>query len=66
MAEGITRWVVWYGVAGEADLRSARCVLEDGRNPLEDFPMMLAIRHGASRESADRIEVVAIRKVEDR
>ncbi|MFF4952830.1 hypothetical protein [Streptomyces chattanoogensis] len=63
MNEGITRWVVYYWLPDESDLGSTVCVLEHGRNPLEDFPTMLAIQHGRSREQSDLIEVVSMRKV---
>ncbi|MEV0445312.1 hypothetical protein AB0I84_07395 [Streptomyces spectabilis] len=62
MSEEISHWVVWYRVTGESELRTSKCLLEHGRDPLQEFPVMLAIKHGGTPEQADRIEVLRIQK----
>ncbi|MEV8022477.1 hypothetical protein AB0O76_40530 [Streptomyces sp. NPDC086554] len=61
MSDGITKWQVEFTDAeGFSWLRL--CVLEDGRNPLEEFPLMLSISHYGAAGRADDIEITAIRK----
>ncbi|MEH6373678.1 hypothetical protein V7793_04860 [Streptomyces sp. KLMMK] len=60
--EGIERWRVEFRLEGERGPVSRPCLLEDGRNPLEDFPRMLAIAYLGTVERADEVEIIAIRK----
>ncbi|ARZ66930.1 hypothetical protein SMD11_1269 [Streptomyces albireticuli] len=62
MNDEITRWQVEFRLKGEKRAVARPCVLEDGRNPLEDFPRMIAITYTGTASRADEVQIIAIRK----
>ncbi|GAA4104781.1 hypothetical protein [Streptomyces hundungensis] len=62
MTEESTRWRVEFQLKGEERAVARPCVLEDGRNPLEDFPRMIAIAYTGTASRADEVQIIAMRR----
>lgn len=60
--DGLTRWCVEFRLKGEEWTVTRPCILEDGRNPLEDFPRMIAIAYTGTASRADEVQIIAMRK----
>ncbi|MGW2864309.1 hypothetical protein [Streptomyces sp. NPDC001205] len=60
--DDLTRWRVEFRLKGEDTPMSRPCILEEGRNPLEDFPRMIAVAYLGKRDRRDEVEIIAIRK----
>ncbi|MGK5627017.1 hypothetical protein [Streptomyces sp. URMC 123] len=60
--DGTERWHVEFRLQGEDTPISRSWILEEGRNPLEDFPPMIAIAYTGTVERADEVQIITIRK----
>ncbi|OLZ74231.1 hypothetical protein AV521_00595 [Streptomyces sp. IMTB 2501] len=60
--DDLTRWHVEFRLKGEDTPISRPCILEEGRNPLEDFPRMIAVAYTGTASRADEVQVIAIRR----
>ncbi|WP_370422473.1 hypothetical protein AB8O64_29730 [Streptomyces sp. QH1-20] len=66
MNDEITHWQVEFRLKGEKRAVTRPCILEDGRNPLEDFPRMIAVTYTGTASRADEVQIMAIRKAAPR